>query len=83
MSLNTLKERLQTVLNESTESEDFKEALSDAMYGCSLSEAALNTLFFAWSNEELHLEKLSEGDKEYQRGIEFVEQEWHKITGMF
>ena len=74
--LQQLKERLQTVLNESTESEDFKEALHDCSYACDLGVTALEQHLDIWST-------VSPVDSKYRKGIEFVEAEWHKITGMF
>lgn len=75
MSLNILKERLQLALNESTESDCYQEALHDCLYACNLSVTAL----------EQHMEKWLDGpyNYEYCRGIKFVENELHKITGMF
>ena len=74
--LQQLKERLQTVLNESTESDCYQEALSDCIYACNLSVTALEEHISMWINTTWD-------DKEYIRGIAFVEQERHKITGMF
>ena len=73
--LQQLKERLQTVLDESTESDCYQEAISDCAYACNLSVTAL----------EQHMEKWLNGpyNYEYCKGIRFVENEWHKITGMF
>lgn len=81
--LDLLKDQLQTALNDGSHNADFREALGDGLYACSLGEAALNVLVFAWSNEELHLEKLSDSDNSYQQGVAFVEHTWHQITGMF
>ena len=74
-ALNILKQRLQEGLNESSESVDYQEALHDCSYACNLSVKAL----------EQHMEKWLNGpyNYEYCKGIRFVEEQWHKITGMF
>lgn len=74
--LQHLKESLQTVLNESTESDCYQEALSDCVYACNLGVTALEEHISMWINTTWD-------DKEYIRGIAFVESEWHTITGMF
>lgn len=73
--LDLLKTQLQNALNESTESIDFNEALHDCSYACNLSVTAL----------EQHIERWLNGpyNYEYCRGIKFVEDKWHQITGMF
>jgi hypothetical protein len=81
--LQVLKDRLQYEFTKTHTSKDYVEALGDGLYACSLSEAALNVLIFNWSVDPLGTEKLSFEDKEYQRGVEFVEEQWHRITGMF
>jgi hypothetical protein len=74
--LQQLKDRLQTVLNESTEHKDFIEALEDCVYACNLGVTALEQHLDIWST-------VSPVDSKYRKGIEFVESEWHQITGMF
>lgn len=81
--LDLLKTQLQNALNDSSANADFREALGDGLYACSLGEAALDVLVFNWSNEQLDLEGLSESDINYQKGVKFVEDKWHQITGMF
>lgn len=83
--LELLKERLQTVLNESTESEDFKEALFDAIYACNLSTTGLEQFIGSWVlPDALTIDRqLDYCDIRYTCGVVFVEEEWHKITGMF
>ena len=83
--LQQLKERLQIVLNESTESEDFKEALSDAIYACNLSTTALEQFIGSWVAPDVSTidRQLDYRDVRYACGVAFVEEEWHKITGMF
>lgn len=73
--LQQLKERLQLALNGYSESADYQEALHDCSYACNLSVTAL----------EQHMEKWLDGpyNYEYCRGIKFVEDQWHQITGMF
>lgn len=75
-ALNTLKEGLQKALNESTEHKDFIEALEDCVYSCDLGVTALEQHLDIWST-------VCPVDSKYRKGIEFVESEWHKITGMF
>lgn len=80
--LRQLKERLQIVLNESAERCDFHYALEDAVYACGLdTEAALLNWSTNWINDDKT--SLPEADLEYARGVAFVEEQWHKITGMF
>lgn len=81
--LQVLKDRLQVVLNDGSRNADFREALCDGLYACSLSEAALDCLLFSWSVGQIPTEELSDEDKQYQQGVAFVENEWHKITGLF
>jgi hypothetical protein len=80
--LEILKERLQTVLNKSTESINFKSALEDATYSCTLdSVTALEQWIAIWTETDSHC--LTEDEIIYQEGVAFVEEQWHKITGMF
>lgn len=58
---------------------DFREALDDGIYACSLSEAALNVLMHNWSVKQIPTDKLSDEDKQYQQGVQFVADEWDKI----
>ena len=83
--LDLLKERLQTTLNESTESEDFKEALFDAIYACNLSTTALEQFIGSWVAPDAPTiySQLDYRDVRYACGVIFVESEWYKITGMF
>ncbi|WP_391560668.1 hypothetical protein [Robertmurraya sp.] len=74
--LDLLKTQLQNSLNESTESEDFNEALHDCSYACNLSVTALEQHIGMWPDK-------GDWDIEYCRGIKFVEDKWHQITGMF
>lgn len=80
--LEILKTQLEKALNETTEPEDFKESLRDAINACNLnSVAALEQWVGVWVQTDLHL--LTEREIEYQDGVEFVEEKWHQITGMF
>lgn len=80
--LEILKTQLEKALNETTEPEDFKEALRDAINACNLnSVAALEQWVGVWVQTDLHI--LTESEIEYQDGVEFVEEKWHRITGMF
>lgn len=81
--LDLLKTQLQNALNESIETEDFKEALRDAQYAASLGLSALNTIFQVWCmmpNDEI---LACPHEIDYFRGCCFVEDKWHQITGMF
>ena len=80
--LEILKTQLEKALDDTSLNIDFREGLADAMYACSLGEAALNVLVFNWTKQQLP-EDLSEEDKQYQQGVQFVEEKWHAITGMF
>lgn len=80
--LDLLKTQLQNALNELTESEDFKEALRDAINACNLnSVAALEQSLNSWTQSYVLITK--EADKQYYDGVSFVEDKWHQITGMF
>lgn len=79
--LDLLKTQLQNALNESTESEDYKNALEDGVYSC---QFETQTALIQWINnwtKDFTLEY--DFDLEYRRGIKFVEDKWHQITGMF
>lgn len=81
--LDLLKTQLQTALNESTETEDFKEALRDAVNACNLnSVAALEQWIEPWDQRPFG-KLMSEEDIHYCSGVDFVEDKWHQITGMF
>lgn len=80
--LDLLKTQLQNALNESTESEDFNDALSDAIYGCDLSIKALETWMMSWIAPN-YLEYISYEQNQYIQGVKFVEDKWYQITGMF
>lgn len=76
MSLNILKIKLQECLNECTESEDFKGALSDGIYGCQLeTETALKDWVSSWSDGY----PLTASETEYQVGVQFVADTWKNI----
>lgn len=78
--LQQLKERLQTVLNDDNQFAGYHEAISDGVYACNLSVIALDEWVNSWINVSID-SYTCEGD--YQRGVAFVEEQWHKITGMF
>lgn len=82
--LDLLKTQLQNALNESTESEDYKLAIEDGIYATKLSVLGLETWLSTWSGSQdadyLYGCEFPEG---YQKGVEFVEDKWHQITGMF
>lgn len=78
--IELLKEQLQTALKASVEGLDFNMALDDAIYSCQFeSETALVQWMNSWVSDDLTFKF----DLDYQRGVQFVEQQWHKITGMF
>lgn len=79
--LQQLKERLQTVLNESTEHIFFINALEDGLYSTDLSVTALEQWIAVWTQTDSHC--MTEDEITYQEGVAFVEDQWHKITGMF
>lgn len=74
--LDILKEHLQKALNESTESDCYQEALSDGIYSCQL---GTSTALEEWINIWIS----GPHNYEYTKGVQFVEQQWHQITGMF
>lgn len=80
--LDLLKTQLQNALNKSTETIDFKSALEDATYSCTLdSVTALEQWVAIWTQTDSHL--MTESEIQYQHGVSFVEDKWHQITGMF
>lgn len=79
--LDLLKTQLQNALNESTESVDYKDALEDGVYSCGLGITALEEWVSIWINP-LYC-NFSVKEAEYQKGVKFVEDKWHQITGMF
>lgn len=81
--LDLLKAHLQNALNDGSRNADFREALGDGLYACSLGEAALDVLVFNWGAGIEDSGELSDADIHYQQGVQFVEQQWHQITGMF
>ena len=78
--LGLLKTQLQHEFTKTHTSEDYVQALSDGIYGCDLGVTALETWMNSWITPS-YLNHKSE--KDYVRGVEFVEQQWHQITGMF
>lgn len=82
--LEILKTQLDKALDETSETEDFKEALRDAINACNLnSVVALEEWIFSWTNYENLAPAYEEADYQYLRGVQFVEEKWHAITGMF
>jgi hypothetical protein len=80
--LKILNEQLQNTFTESTENYHFKCAVEDAIYSTVLdSVTALEQWIAIWTLTDSHI--LTETEIEYQQGVAFVENEWHKITGMF
>lgn len=80
--LEILKNHLEKSLDETSETEDFKESLRDAINACNLnSVAALEQWLSVWTETDSHV--LTENEIEYQQGVQFVEEKWHTITGMF
>lgn len=82
--LEILKTQLEKALDEINETEDFKEALRDAINACNLnSVAALEEWLFSWTGEENPTTIYGESDYQYLRGVFSVEEKWNAITGMF
>ena len=80
--LEILKTHLEKALDETSETEDFKEALRDAINACNLnSVAALEQWLSVWTETDSHV--LTENEIQYQQGVQFVEEKWYAITGMF
>lgn len=82
--LEILKTQLEKALDETSETEDFKEALVDGTYACGLSVLSLETWLSIWNGSQDVDYLYGTGfSKEYQQGVQFVEEKWHTITGMF
>jgi hypothetical protein len=80
--LEILKTQLEKALDETIAAEDFTNAVIDGVYACGLSEIALTTWMDSWVSETAVV-CLSESEIQYQQGVQFVEEKWHQITGMF
>lgn len=78
--LEVLKERLQKALNDDNEFEGFIEAISDGLYATNLSEIALRQWILSWIDSPTSSYSYEE---DYKKGVQFVEEQWHQITGMF
>lgn len=83
--LEILKTQLEKALDETSETEDFKESLRDAINACNLnSVVALETWLSTWNgSQDVDYLYGTDFSKEYQQGVQFVEEKWHAITGMF
>lgn len=81
--LELLKEQLQKSLNESTESNYYRQAIHDGIYACTLgSHKALEGWCETWTaTAELPID--CQIDEKYLQGVAFVEEKWHQITGLF
>lgn len=80
--LEILKTQLEKALDETSETEDFKDSLRDAINACNLNSViALEQWLSVWTETDSHV--LTENEIEYQQGVQFVEEKWHAITGMF
>lgn len=77
--LETLKGILQHEFTKTHMSRDYVEALGDALYACSLGEAALNVLIYNWTHEDLKDEGLSPENFNYKKGVQFVAEQWDRI----
>jgi hypothetical protein len=73
-NLQQLKERLQIVLNESTESDCYQEALSDGIYSC---QFETSTALEQWMDIWLK----GPHSYEYTKGVQFVSDTWQEIKG--
>lgn len=83
-ALTTLQTQLESILNQEGLSEDFKEALRDAINACNLgSWQALNQWISHWVGWQTDNVVNRNDDYDYIQGVRFVEQQWEKVTGMF
>lgn len=76
-SLEYLKQVLQEHLGVCQEGDDYKEALQDCIYGCTLSNTAcVEHLIKVWlhQNYEVNIQ-----DIDYVRGVQFVNDQWNII----
>ena len=93
MSLSTLKIKLQETLNQPPEndwdgSENYRQAISDALYATSLSETALTQWIKTWEGPTGSIEAfcgwhscLDTEEGQYYSGVQFVANVWDKIKG--
>ena len=80
--LDILKSQLTDFLKDNKESEDFNEAIEEAIYACNLnSVVALEQWIANWI--EVADDFMSDSEYEYSQGVWAVEEQWNKITGMF
>lgn len=77
--LQSLKQILQEHLEVSQESEDYKAALDDCIYSCSLGEPALNQHIIWWRAEDGIESTQDWADVEYERGVDYVYNQWKII----
>lgn len=80
-SLQPLKEILQEHLEVCQESDDYKAAIEDCIYSSSLGELALNQHIIWWGAEEGIESTQDWGDTEYERGVDYVYNQWKTIKG--
>lgn len=76
--LETLKGILQKALTEPNDSEDYKDAISNAIYSCQFeTTTALEQWLSIWTLTDHHL--LTEDEIEYQEGVQFVAEQWDRV----
>lgn len=74
--LQSLKQILQEHLEVSQESEDYKAAIEDSIYGTDLSEVGIVEWCSHWLTD---IRTISETDVDYLRGVQFVNDQWKII----
>lgn len=77
--LQSLKQMLQEHLEMCREGDDYKAAIDDCIYSCSLGELALNQHIIWWGAEEGIESTQDWGDTEYERGVDYVYNQWKTI----
>ena len=74
--LQSLKQMLQEHLEVCQESEDYKAAIEDSIYGTDLSEIGILEWCSHWLTD---VRTISENDVDYLRGVQFVNDQWNII----
>lgn len=74
--LQSLKQILQEHLEVCQDSEDYKAAIEDSIYGTDLSEIGIVEWCSHWLT---NVRTISETDVDYLRGVQFVNDQWNII----